>query len=296
MWLIYAIISVFFFAATNIFDSLFMNKYEKRPVVYLFHAALLMMMLLVPFAFFWDVRSDWMVLLVITTCIAYIGDLFYFYVLGRVDVSVTSAYSAVLAVFVSMGGFLLFDERWSLSQGVGAVLILGGILLLSYWHKHVSILRTVGLFSAVAIFIAPVILVEKAALSAGESAITVIYWVIMGRNLPNLLVPILRAEWREGIRTLPQRVHPEFYFLVLSAILVWFSGMYAAARAFELGLVSLASIVGNVQPFFVIFLAWMVLKLFPQYAPRELLTAQSVRVKLVSFGIVFVGLGLLAVG
>lgn len=32
------------------------------------------------------------------------------------------------------------------------------------------------------------------------------------------------------------------------------------------------------------------------YAPRELLTAQSVPVKLVSFGVVFVGLVMLAVG
>jgi len=34
----------------------------------------------------------------------------------------------------------------------------------------------------------------------------------------------------------------------------------------------------------------------PRYAPRELLTAQSVQVKLTSFVIVFVGLSLLAVG
>jgi len=55
-------------------------------------------------------------------------------------------------------------------------------------------------------------------------------------------------------------------------------------------------IVGNVQPFFVIGQSWLIAKALPRYAPRELLTAQSVGVKLTSFAVVFVGLALLAMG
>lgn len=68
------------------------------------------------------------------------------------------------------------------------------------------------------------------------------------------------------------------------------------AYAYEIGAISLVSIVANVQPFMVIGLAWFFMKLLPSRAPRELLTMQSVQIKFLSFTVVFAGLTLLAVG
>ena len=143
--------------------------------MYLFYAGLLMFPLFIFYPFFVDVPVQLIALIVVTTIIAYVGDLFYFYILGRVDVSVMTACWAILAIFVSVGGYVLFHERWTFLQGSGAVLILGGIFFLSYWHHHVSVLRTIALFSSVALFIAPLILAEKAALAAGGSAVSVAY-------------------------------------------------------------------------------------------------------------------------
>ena len=148
MWLVYAIIAPFFFAVTNIFDSLFMNKYEKRPVVYLFYAGLFMAPLFFVYPFFLEIETQWITWILITTIIAYIGDLFYFYLLGRIDTSVTNSAWAVLAVYVTIGGYVFFQERWSLVQGVAALLIFSGVFFLSYWHHHVSIIRTLALFAA----------------------------------------------------------------------------------------------------------------------------------------------------
>jgi hypothetical protein len=54
-------------------------------------------------------------------------------------------------------------------------------------------------------------------------------------------------------------------------------------------------IVGNIQPFFVLFLAWICTLFIPSLAPKELLTSQSLVAKISSFTIVFAGLALLAI-
>lgn len=294
MWLVFALAAPAFFGATNVFDSLFMKRYEKNPVVYLCYAGVLMWIPLLLFPLFVDVRSGWMGMMLIAAFVAYIGELYYFYVLGRIDVSVVNACWAVLTILVSVGGYLLFAERWSLLQTVGTSLILGGIFFLSYWHRHVSMLRTICLFCIVGILLLPMILVQKAALEQGEGVLPITYWSLAGRNVPNVVVPLFRAEWRSGVRSLYRRTGVDFLLLVSSAILVWFLGVYCSIRAFELGYVSLVQTVGNVQPFFVILFAWIVARFIPAYAPRELFTAQSVQVKLVSFAVVFTGLAFLA--
>lgn len=295
MWFLFALAAPFFLSLTNILDSVIMNTYERRPVVYLFYAGTVMTFMLLIFALFVDVRSMWIVPIILTSILGYVGDLWYFRALGRIDVSVVNAAWAILAMVISIGGFFFFGERWTLLQSAGAVVVLGGILLLSYWHADVSIVRTMGIFLAMSLFLAPMFLVQKAAILAGDSAVAVGYWRIMGTNIPNILVPIFRREWREGVRTLPSRVHADFFLVLTVVILLWFVGTYAVVRAYETGFVSLVSIVGNVQPFFVIGQSWLIAKALPRYAPRELLTAQSVGVKLTAFTIVFLGLSLLAI-
>jgi uncharacterized membrane protein len=296
MWLIYAIAAAFFFGATNIIDSLIINKYEKSSVVYLFFPGWMMTIILGVLALFVDVRTEWMLFIVTATIIGYIGDLLYFHVLGRMDVSVVNACWAIFAIFVSIGGFLLFEETWTLFQTLGSVFVIIGVFLLSYWHKHVSISYTIFLFSLVALFFVPGAFAQKAALIAGENEMIIVYWLIMGRNIPNILVPLCKADWRAGVLALPQRVHPDFYLVMLAVIVVWFAGLYASILSFKHGLLSLATIASNIQPFFVIFQAWLLSLCLPRYAPRELLTAQSVQVKLMSFVVVFVGLVMLAIG
>jgi hypothetical protein len=87
------------------------------------------------------------------------------------------------------------------------------------------------------------------------------------------------------------------WFLLLNVIATFSSilGFFFMTNAYAVGLASLVAVTENMQPFCVIFLAWLVAFLVPKCAPRELLTIQSVQVKLVSFLIVFVGLGLLSV-
>lgn len=70
---------------------------------------------------------------------------------------------------------------------------------------------------------------------------------------------------------------------------------FALTFAYQSGPVSLISVVGNVQPFFVIFLAWVLARFLPSLAAKEVFSKRSMTVKVGSFSIVFIGLALLGV-
>jgi drug/metabolite transporter (DMT)-like permease len=190
--------------------------------------------------------------------------------------------------------YSLFGERWSLLQGIGVALVLGGVFFLSYYHQHVSITYTLFLFSILALLYAPFFVVQKAALHAGESIAATFFWLYFAAKLSGFLYPLLRGNWRTSI--LGCSIDGRITSLGALAIVCSLTGFYAITRAYAAGFASLVSVAANVQPFFTILFASFLFCLFPRYAPRELLTAQSVQVKLCSFAIVFIGLGMLAVG
>jgi hypothetical protein len=68
---------------------------------------------------------------------------------------------------------------------------------------------------------------------------------------------------------------------------------YAGAFAYASGPLSLVVVVSNVQPFLVLAIAGFVVRFFPSKAAKELLTRQSVQLKLLCFFLAFIGLALL---
>ena len=85
------------------------------------------------------------------------------------------------------------------------------------------------------------------------------------------------------------------YFAINALVIAFFfAGITLNTLAFHNGPLALAVIVTNIQPFIIILLSLLFYSLLPHKAPKELLTAQSLKVKLVSFLIVFTGLALLA--
>jgi hypothetical protein len=72
-----------------------------------------------------------------------------------------------------------------------------------------------------------------------------------------------------------------------------FLGFACLVKAFEIGMLSLVTIAGNLHPFFVIFFAWTLMQTKATHVPKELLSVQSITIKLLCFTIVLVGLTLL---
>jgi drug/metabolite transporter (DMT)-like permease len=226
---------------------------------------------------------------------AYGADLFFFWVLDHIDVSVLNGGWAMLSILLSIAGFLLFHESWTLLQTAGAALIIGGVVFLSFHNPtHGSLARTLGLLFAMALFYVPSYIAKKAALDAGQDAVAVFFWLIIGRETVAFVFPWCVRSYRARIKRLARTVDKQFFAIGAAVIACFLFGEYMGALAFQVGPISLVSVVSNIQPFVVIALAALLARLAPAYAAKEALTTSSVAVKLVSFLTVFLGLALLA--
>ena len=294
MWLSLSIASAVFWATVNVLNSTLVARYHKNPLFLLATQAAFSCFLLLWLAMVVPIRTTWVLVIVLSGCIAYLGDMLFFWILDRVDISVVNAAWAILALFLSIGGFVLFGERWSPLQFAGAGLILTGVLLISFYHAHVSMTRTVGMLALLALLYVPFHIVRKAALLHGESMTAIFFWMLLGREMLSFIVPFATIRSRriimQGLRSMPWG-----YFAVsVVIILLYYCAELSSILAYRIGPISLVSVVSNVQPFFVVIFAWLLMKLQPSIAPRELLCTRSVAVKIGGFSVVFAGLALLA--
>jgi drug/metabolite transporter (DMT)-like permease len=251
--------------------------------------------LLLALGFFAADPSPWIVWLLVFGMIGYAADLWFFHVLGHLDVSVANAAWAVMALFLSVIGFAFFQESWTLLQTTGSLLILGGAFFLSFWHQHlVSLKKSLWLLLTLGVVYLPFYVMKKLAIESGESPLTVFYWMLFGRELLSFGTPLFFREVRVSALA---TIRSGGSFMVINAIVIlcFFAAEYFGALSYVSGPLSLVAIVSNIQPFVVMLLAWAFVALWPKKAPQELMSRQSVAVKFISFLIVFLGLALLSV-
>lgn len=296
MWFLYALLSPVFYGALNVIDSILVKKYTRNAMAILWACGIAKIPIVTLIPFFIDVRSQWMLPIVLTSLLAYGGDFLYYRALRRLDVSVLNAGWAVLAIVISIGGFVFFNESWNMIQSLGVIMVLGGVVLLSLWHKNIPIFWAAGIFLLLSFAYSPGLLVTKASQVDGAHIIVILYWFFLTKTFVQFFLPLLRSNWRRAVIAEISPLSLSFGLFIVFGVVCWILGAFFSILAVRTGFVSLVSVVGNVQPFVVILMALVIAKLLPMYSPRELLTAQSVQIKLVSFCIVFVGLAMLAVG
>lgn len=295
MWLVYALSATVFFAGSNVLDSILVHSYEKRPWVLQWSQGIFSLIVLAGLALTMDLSTSWAVPLMIGGVFAYAADALFFYIINRVDISVTHAAWAIVSIFLSVIGFWFLGERWTALQTVGVVCIVAGVFLLSYWHAHVSVVRTLLLFTFLALLAVPWNIVQKLSLLEHQSFAAVFFWSLISRESIAVGGPLLLRRTRRPLLATVRTLPPVFFFLNAIVILLFFTATILIVAAFSSGFLSLVSVAGDFQPFFVLSFAWIASRLFPTHAPRELLSGRSVAVKIVSFSIVFFGLALLAI-
>lgn len=294
VWIVLSLLGVVSYGTSNLIDSVLVRWYEKKPWILQWGQGSFILILLFFCLFVGDVRSTWIVPLVIAGAIAYLGDAVFFAVVDDIDISVTNSTWAILALLLSLAGYLFFHERWTLLQSLGALCIVSGIFFVSFWHAHVSVPRTLMRFAGLALLYIPISVITKAGLLSGQSFFAIFFWSTLARELCAFGVPLLRpVQCRillARIRTFPVG------FFMLSALSGFcaFAGMFFVVQAYRSGPLSLVSIIGSTQAFFVLMSAWLLSLVFPSSAAKELLSVRSVSIKIFSFTLVFFGLALLA--
>lgn len=295
MWFAYIMIGNALWSVADVLMSIIVNRMGQSSVVVGWYLAAVKIPVLVVLYFLLPIEAVWLGPFAIGAVFAYVGMLLVFTMLTRVDVSVSSAAWVFMSLGIAFGGMFFFDEVWNMVQTAGALVSIAGVLLLSFWHKHVSLLRTFLLLAAVGLSYVPYFLIQKAALLSGVSVVTAFFWPLIMQMSIAICIPLLLPRYRKEICSISANIRSWFIGMLFSWVSVGLCGVYIVTKAYSVGDASLVGMAENGQPFFLIAFAWIATLLCPKYAPREILTSQSVGIKLVSFLIVFTGLGLLAI-
>jgi multidrug transporter EmrE-like cation transporter len=295
MWLLFVLLSALSWALVNVLDSALVRQYEKHPAILLWSQSLFSIPILTSMAVFLDVQTSFWWILLLAGMIAYLGDMCVFLLLDRIDASVGNLSWALLAICISIVGFLFFHESWTVLQTAGALLVLVGVLVLSFWRRDVFHARVFLPLLGLALLYLPFYIAKKAALLEHQTVWAVLFWLLIGREVLCMLIPLTIPPLRRRVSALTHRVSLRFYLGSAVVVVVFFLGEYFGTVAYDLGQASLVAIVGNVQLFLVIALAWVFSRFVPAFVPRELLDSRSLMIKTVSFAFVFIGLALLSV-
>ena len=294
MWFPIQVASVACWGLINVLDSLLVENYHKHPLVPMWNQSYWNVSVLLIAAFFFPMQTTWLWILLAGGVCAYVGDIVFFVALRKLDTSVTNIAWGILAIFLAICGYFFFHEVWSSWQSLGVLLVLGGVTPLSLWHRRVGDPVALLLLPTLALIYLPYYVIQKAALLDGQSITAVFVWPLLAREGTSFIVPLLHPRFRCMVTTAARESGVWFHAVNAAVIVFFVMATYLSVRAYAVGPISLISVVGNVQPFFVLFFGWMLWKLLPRYASKEILTAQSIVVKLLSFCIVFAGLALIA--
>lgn len=292
MWLFFAVLQVAFWGADAIVDSILVKHYEKDPLVLLWFTGLFKIFFLLIFAMFFPLQTSWLWPLLLLGPLYYASACLMVWMLDRVDVSMMNIAWALQSISLSIVGLVALHEVWSVSQTAGAVLIIGGVLFLTQRQKTMPAIFMVLLLGAIGVLIVPEEYVKKAALLQGQAAVAVFFWPLLGNAIASLIAPLTLKRFRRKFTMLFRRPL-SFYLLSMTDTIAVLAANYFLVLAYLSGTLSLVSIVNNLLPFAVILFAWLLYRFAPHFAPREVLTAQSLWVKICSFGIIFCGLALL---
>lgn len=296
MWLLYALIACTLWSQHDIVNSVLVRHHYRHPFLMTMILSFFELCIILCITLFFPVHSAHVLVLMLSGCSAYAGLVFYYWLVERVDASVMSVSWAFTNIAVVFGAFLFFGERWSVLFSFALILVLFGAFLLAFWHRHVSIVRTVLLLALLGTFYAPIFLAQKYALLSGDSPLAVLFWSLIGQKGIALIFPFVLPKQRKAILGIVSEGDSvRFFFLIVVVAIFSIVGYISSTLAYTLAPASLVSTTLNTQPFLVILLASIWTKIFPHSAPRELLSMQSIGVKVISFSFVFLGLALLGI-
>ncbi|MDD5026491.1 MAG: hypothetical protein PHH13_03915 [Candidatus Peribacteraceae bacterium] len=295
MWFLAAMAGNVLWVASDVTNSVLVHRFESRPFILAWVQSafdLFWLCMLVGFVSFHTVWFPWYAA---AGLCSYVASLVFLAVLKRFDVSIMHAAWVFQALAVSIAGFVIFQERWTFLQSVGAILALSSVLFVAFWHKHITLFRTVAWLLLLGLLYTPFFIVQKAAVEGGETIMTAFFWTEFFQKGTAQVLPWVVPGVRRSARGVWSRLRWDTFFLNVFASLCIMLGCLSFVAAFKYGPVSLVAVLENSQPFLAIIFAWLLCYVAPTYAPRELLTKQSVSVKVVSFTLVAAGMVCMAV-
>ncbi len=207
------------------------------------------------------------------------------------DASRVIPFYQLIPVVTLIAAYLFLGERLALVQVIGSALVIGGGLALSlernFWetfHLRRSfgyILLSVPMFSASAIAFKYVVV--------DSNFWDTLAYEMLGAGIgATLLFVVFRRSVVRGVRN----VQGGTWGLLATNELVYTLGRFVGFSAYALGPVSLVSVIGGVQPFYVLVAGTLLSAFFPRFI-REDTSRSTLLLKVVSILVIFTGLVLI---
>lgn len=293
-WLIFALMGTIFFSAAGVLDKLLLSRYACDSKAYIVCQVVVQQIFTVPILILMDVGFVYpgSVIAMALGALQILPSIFYLRAVQVEEASRVAALEYFYPVFVFLGAFFFLGESLALRHGIGGLLLIIGVLLISCKFKHTDCSSTSMISPAIRPFISYWITmafycIALKCLLASMNEWQLYTWSSFGSlmaALPMLVNPAVRKEVQgllgSGTSAIGALVSEETFM---------FLGLIFSIFAYALGSVTLVTSVGALQPILTLILA-VVLGLFLPGRIKEELDRNSLFQKSLSFIIVIIGI------
>lgn len=293
MWILFTLLAVLCWAVLNTIDSLLVRHFEDRSIVICWFQSMTSVPIILIIGAFWSTENSFALLLLLFGALSYMGDLYYWRILGLADASSSNFVGVFVTIIMTIVGVSVYGDTLTPIQVLGAFLVCIGIATLSFSRTHALSAKALLFMLCAAVLYSIFYIAQKWSTNHEQTYFSTFYWMMLGREFFAIFLSTLLPTPRRQIIASFSIRPLKFYILNAVSSSLFLVAMYCISSAYAIGKASYVAILGNIQPFVVILVAWVCTMFAPDLAPRELLTARSLRVKITSFSLVFIGLALL---
>jgi len=294
-WLILALLSTVFFSVSGLLDKFILSKQSLDPKSYIICQICVGQLFIIPVFVFAGVKFTYpvSVFAILLGCFQVIPSIYYMKAMQKEEVSRVAALEYMYIIFVFLGAAVFLGETLTLKNYIGGLLLITGIVLVSYRFKGSGSLP--GLSPAIKqfcifwAFTAFYYLALKYCL-ASMNEWNLFAWSTMGNSI--MIAPLL-ADKRVRRDTLNFfRNRTTAIGALLSEETFHSLGVICSIYAIALGSVSMVTTVGALQPFMTLISVVALSQFKPSLIIEEInssaLAQKFMSVVLVSIGIYFI--------
>ena len=288
IWIIPAIIATILWSITNIFDKFVIDKEMRDPILasVVFGMTYLIVygsISLVKREFFAEPRI--MIIAFLAGVVYFLSAWVYYYVISKKEISTVVPVFFSSNIFVLLLAFIFLGERLTAIRYLGVFTVILGSLILSVknikHHLRIDLIMVLAFLGAFFTAIRNILLKYATEVSLW----TVYFWVGLGIGSVAIIFliihhPHIRRKAKFGIG-----------HLSLATVISCFALLFYV-YALSLGKVSLVTGFMGIQPLIVFLMAFFLSKFYPKIIHERLSKKELVK-KLVSIGIIIVGVILL---
>lgn len=291
-WVYFTLLAVFFWSLSNIIDKHIVSRYIKNPTIFIIFLSVLSLIAAFIVSIFQDITIpsfDILFLSLISGIAYFIGVFLYVKSLRIEEISRVVPLFSITSIFVLILATIFLNEIFTLEKYLGIFLIIAGVILISLRKKvKFSLSKALLLMIIASLFIAIHYTLQKFVLN-NLTYWNAFFWIRIGSFLAAPL--LLYFYYKPLVKTIKKNPIGGVYLSISEGLNI--IGIYSIVIAFSIGYASLVSILSEIQPLFVLFIA-TILSAFNPKIIKEELKGSVILLKFIAIVMIIFGAALIA--